>query len=51
MGGANAVAQMAAWTSQRDEWHVAYAAFARRLRALAASEAGDTLSASPGGAR
>lgn len=45
---AEAFAQMAAWASPRDERHVAYAAFARRLRALAAGEA---VSAPGAGAR
>lgn len=43
--------QMAAWASPRDERHVAYAAFARRLRALAGPEAGERIGAVPGAAR
>jgi len=46
-----AFAQMTTWASPRDERHVAYAAFARRLRALAAGEAEDALSASGGAGR
>jgi hypothetical protein len=48
---AEAFGQMAAWASPRDERHVAYAAFARRLRTLAAREAGARVSASPEAAR
>jgi hypothetical protein len=41
---------MSAWASPRDERHMAYVAFARRLQVLAADEAEEAFNMSPGAA-